>query len=342
MKKLILSLIIILFFTVGCSQTIKNNSNKVQIKDALGREVMVNSKVEKVIAVGPGALRLYLTIDDINKIIGVEQIEIDSSTGRPYNISNPELQDIEIIGLGGPNNQPDAEKLIKMNPDVIFSMYSTDISDVDRLQDRINVPVVALSYGTVPPFDESIYRSLEIIGNVMDKNKRSLEVIEFLKNSEKDLNDRTAYVADKPKVYIGALSSKGIHGIESTAGEYSLLKSVNAYNVVDETGKSGSLMIDKEKLIQWNPEKIIIDMAGNIDAFKNGEIYMQLPFNYYNTNIGTAVANAYFIGKSIYPESFKDINPEGKADEIYSFLYGKKVYSVMADDFGKFDKLRLR
>ncbi len=32
------------------------------------------------------------------------------------------------------------------------------------------------------------------------------------------------------------------------------------------------------------------------------------------------------MGKVLYPDRFKDVNPEKKADEIYTFLVGKPVY----------------
>lgn len=59
--------------------------------------------------------------------------------------------------------------------------------------------------------------------------------------------------SEKPSVYVGGLGARGTHGIESTQGNYSLFNAVNAKNVVDETGQTGSIMIDKEKLIEWDP-----------------------------------------------------------------------------------------
>ncbi|WDC84832.1 hypothetical protein PL321_04230 [Caloramator sp. mosi_1] len=55
---------------------------------------------------------------------------------------------------------------------------------------------------------------------------------------------------------------KGMHGIESTQGKYSLFTALNIKNAGDETGKTGSVMIDKEKLIEWNPNIIFIDLGG--------------------------------------------------------------------------------
>ena len=102
-------------------------------------------------------------------------------------------------------------------------------------------------------------------------------------------------------------------------------------------------MIDKEKLIQWNPDIIFIDEGGLelirqdyqknkpfyqvLGAVKKGQIYGQLPYNYYTTNIDTAIANAYHIGKVLYPDHFADIDPVAKANEIYEFLVGQGVMS---------------
>lgn len=51
----------------------------------------------------------------------------------------------------------------------------------------------------------------------------------------------------------------------------------------------------------------------SLNAFKRGEVYGQIPFNYYTANLDTAMADAYFTGKVIFPEKFKDIDPVQKA-----------------------------
>jgi iron complex transport system substrate-binding protein len=337
----------------------ENENTEIVITDMLGRTITLENKAQTAIAIGPGGLRLYCYVADIEKLVGIEQIEKDSNVGRPYNIANPKLQELETVGPGGPNNQPDAEKLLMVNPDVIFSLYNSDPSAIENLQSKTGIPVIALSYGKIAVFDSAIYESLEIIGKVMGEEERATEVVSFMKDVKWDLNNRTKDISEeeRPKAYIGALSSRGTHGIESTSAGYALFEAVNVKNVVDETGEKGGLMIDKEKLLEWNPDKIIIDIAGlsivkedyqknpdfynAISAVKNGQLYTQLPFNYYSTNIDTAIANAYFIGKVIYPEQFKDINPEKKADEIYEFFVGQPLYERMAEDFAPFGEVNL-
>ena len=131
--------------------------------------------------------------------------------------------------------------------------------------------------------------------------------------------------------------------------------------IIDNENRSKEVvnyMKDREKLLKWNPDKIFIDQGGlqvvkedykknpnyynNLSAVKNGELYSQMSYNSYSTNIGTAMADAYYIGKVLYPEKFKDIDPEKKADEIYKSLLGKELYSEMAKNLGGFKKITLK
>ncbi|MCR4442867.1 MAG: iron ABC transporter substrate-binding protein [Peptococcaceae bacterium] len=359
---LLAALLLASFVLGGCgSQTAQKaaGGSKTTVTDMLGRQVSLAVPAERVVAIGPGALRLYCYVNGVNKVVGVEQIEKDNPTGRPYLLANPSLTNLPVIGPGGPNNAPDPEKILAVKPDVIFTAYNSDKAAVEELQAKTGVPVVALSYGKVSTFDLAVYSSLKLIGKIVGQEKKAQDLVDFMEKCKQDLAKRTKNIPDnkKPSVYVGALGARGTHGIESTQGKYSLFEAINARNVVDETGKTGSLMIEKEKLLQWNPDIIFIDLAGYpmvqqdyqknpqfykaLSAVKKGELYSQLPYNYYTTNIGTAVADAYYLGKVIYPEQFKDVEPEKKADEIYQALLGKQLYAQMAKDFGGFKKLTL-
>ncbi|WP_312891023.1 iron ABC transporter substrate-binding protein [Clostridium thailandense] len=369
MRRKFSSLLLVMIFTTifllgGCAsktaETTVSKFEKITVKDLLGREITLNSKASKVVAIGPGALRLYCYVNGSKNLAGVEQIEKGSPIGKPYMMINPDISKLTTIGSGGPNNAADPEKILSVKPDVIFTTYSIDKASADELQSKTNIPVVVLSYGKESTFDSDVNISLEIIGKITGSESRAQEVVNYIKNCKNDLDKRTKDIAEneKPSTYAGAVSMKGSHGIESTQGNYSLFKAVHAKNVVDETGKTGSIMIDKEKLLKWNPDKIFIDEGGlqvvqedykknpsyynNLSAVKNGELYSQMPYNFYTTNIETAMADAYYLGKVLYPEKFKDVDPEKKADEIYKTLLGKELYSEMAKNFGGFKKITLK
>lgn len=348
----------------GCApRSVKHETpgapGKTRITDLVGREVEVKVPAERIVAIGPGALRLVCYAQGADRVVGVENVEKQWPTGRPYILANPDLKDLPPVGPGGPNSAPDAEKLVSAKPDVIFAAYLVDKAKADDLQAKTNVPVVVVSYGKLATFDEDVYRSLALIGKIIGNEKRARDVVDYLMACQKDLNDRTKGIPEdeKPKVYVGALGAKGSHGIESTQGKYPPFVAINAKNVVDETGKEGSIFIDKEKLLAWDPDIIFIDAGGytlvlddykknpqfyrSLTAVKKGEVYSQIPYNFYTTNIDTAVADAYYAGKVVFPAKFEDIDPAKKADEIYRFLLGEPLYEKMAADFGGFKKLDL-
>lgn len=339
-----------------------DSSHQLEVTDVLGRQVTLPHPAKRVVAIGPGALRMYVYAANLDHVVGVEQVETADISNKPYMLANPDLASLPIIGQGGPNNAPDPEKILTVLPDVIFSTYATDVSSADQLQSQTGIPVVVVSYGgfgVTSIFGELIQDSLMIIGQVMGDTSRAEKAISFIQQAQDDLKNRTQNIAEdeKPTVYIGALGAQGTHGIESTQGQYALLDSINAKNIVDETGRSGALMIDKEKLLEWDPDYIFIDLGGYatvledyaknptfyeaLSAVQDGRVYSQLPYNYYSTNIDTAIADAYFLGKIIYPDAFSDIDPAQKADEIYLALLNQALYVHMAEKYGGFVNLNL-
>lgn len=365
-KALIALLFVLLIFMpllAGCATEAKETSKeeKIVITDALGRSVELPKSAETAVAIGPGALRLYVYVADKEKLAGVEETEktgsTQTATAKTYFMANPDLANLPTVGLGGPNNAPDPEKLLAVNPDVIFTTYASDVAVVDELQSKTGIPVVALSYGKEGIFDEMLYQSLNLIGEVMGDTDRSEEIVQYIKDAKIDLNKRSEKVdaTARPTVYAGAISSAGAHGIESTRGQYALFTVVNANNVVDQTGKVGGLMIDKEKLIEWNPNLIFLDYGGlslvkedittnpeyyeTLSAFKNNNVYMTLPYNSYSTNVDTAIADCYYIGSVLYPDAFKDVDPVKKAGEIYETFIGTNVYDQMVKNYGAFQKM---
>ena len=326
------------------------------ITDMTGRRVETVTDPERVICIGPGALRLIVYLQAQDKVAGVEDMEKMHPGGRPYWIAHPELHELPRCGPGGPagiNKKPDLELVLKTAPDVVIITYM-DGPLADEVQRTIGIPVVVLGYGAFATFDEAVYDALRIAGKILNRETRADEVVNYIESLRKDLHKRTGPIPDhqKPDVYIGGIGYRGSHGIESTEQRYIPFEWVNARNVADriEASIGSHVFLDKETLLKLNPDVVFIDGGGwtlvaedfgkkpefykALKAFANRRVYTLLPFNWYTTNIGTALADAYAIGKILYKEGFEDIDPEKKADEIYTFLVGKPVYQEMKKDYG--------
>lgn len=371
MKKKLSMLLAIMIFVIsiltGCTRSKKlvnvegdvasDSSNSIEITDMVGRNVVLEGPIERVVAIG-SALRIYTYVNGTEKLVGVEKGQQSAKTGRPYIIANPELEGLSLVGEGFPAD-PDPELLIDVNADVIIAGDILDVDQIEELQKKIGVPIVVVSCGSSAVFDQDMYKALTIIGKVVGKEDRSKELIEYMEGCKTELTNFTKDIPEdeKSSVYIGGLSYKGVHGIESTSGNSPVLNVIGAKNVVDEVGKSGSVMIDREQLIKWDPDILIIDENGMniikedyqknpdyynaLSAVKNNKVYGQLPYVSYYNNIETAMADIYFLGKTLYPNEFKYIDVTEKADEIYTFLLGKPLYNIMAEKYGGYVQINL-
>ncbi|AVB77040.1 iron ABC transporter substrate-binding protein [Methanococcus maripaludis] len=360
----LISLMIALSFS-GCVDNTAESSGEVaktvEIVDMVGRTVEVPANIQRIVCSGPGCLRLVTYLQAQDKVVGVESIEQENISGRPYQLANMDFfQTLPMTGLGGGKEigvGPYPEKVISAAPDVILITYM-DADRADELQEQYGIPVVVLQYGDVKSFhDENFVGCLNLLGSLFQKEERAQEVIDFFADAENDLLTRTENISDedKPSVYIGGLCNKGAHGIDSTSSNYAPFAALNANNVASSIGTEKSVFISKEQLLEWNPDIIFIDTGSyelikedydksseyyeSLGAFENGNVYTQFPYNYYTTNYGTALADAYYIGKIVYPEQFADIDIEEKADEIYEFLVGEAVYDKMAEGYCGFENI---
>jgi iron complex transport system substrate-binding protein len=355
----IIILILGLFFVSGCDNMAQKDSSTSTLTDTLGRKVFLRERpVKRIVAIGPGALRLICYMGLANSVVGVEDSEKEwDATSRPYILAYPQLKDLPGIGQGGPRPSPNLESIISLRPDVIFAAYLTK-EQANEIQAKTNIPVILLSYGQIASFDmNDIFNSLRVIGEASERSDRANQLISYIKGIEEDLNNRTKDISPdkKPSVYVGALGMAGVHGIESTQAKYLPFTLINARNVADEIKSSGSLMIDKEYLIKLNPDIIFLDEGGlslvkedykknpsfykELKAFKEGKIYGQLPFNYYTTNIEIALIDTYFAGKVIYPDRFSDVNINAKADEIFKEFLGKAMFDEIVQHYPGFTRI---
>ncbi len=345
--------ILLLIVTLSAGQA--EAKETMTVTDMGKRQVEVPVDTKRIIAIGPGALRLVCYLNAQEMLVGIEHFERLRPTGRPYWLANPELASLPDIGPGGPNQinkDPHLEAVLKVKPDVIFATYMKPAT-AGALQKKIGIPVVILSYGTFPAFNRKIYDSIALMGKILKYETRADQVVAFIEGARKDLLRRTQGVdpAQKPTVYVGGIGFRGFQGIESTDPGYIPLEWVRARNLAKGLGKKSHVFIDREKLLIWNPEVIFVDGTGlnlvrqdfqkrpefykALKAFKDNRVYTLHPFIYYVANVGTAIADAYGAGKVLYPDRFQDIVPKDMANEIYTFFVGKPVYGLMAKAFGE-------
>lgn len=316
------------------------------VVDAYGRSVEVPKDAKTAATVGSGA-RFVVYAGAQDKLIAVTEMETTPAMNRPYAIAYKDL----FANLPSTSNgnhlletNVNEEQLMDLNPDVIISSRSAE--ECDALQKDTGIPVIGITYQN-QLFTDNVYNSITCVGEALGTEDHASEVVAKLKEWDADLKARTADIADadKPSVYVGAVNYKGAKSFTGTYANYAPLVELNAKNVADETGQKAAVDVDLEQIGNWDPDYMFLN-AGNMDlmkadyannqaffdglkAFQQGNLYTQPFFNFNGTNIDTGICDTYFIGATIYPDKFADVDLKAKYSEIYTTLLGVDFYQAM-------------
>lgn len=331
------------------------------VVDCYGREVEIPEEVKTVVCTGSGALRMVCYLQCTDRLVGVEDTDknYETSTLRDYaHVYYETLQALPSIGKGGGTaNTAYVEELIALQPDVILSGYSQEA--LEDLARTTGIPCVSVRALSINFIDESFYTAMEVAADVLGAQARCEEVLTWIDGCKADLSARTADIpeADKPLCYAGAVTYSGTHGFTGTYSNFGPFLAIGARNAADEVEEEGYYDADPEKILSWNPDVIFLD-PGSLDlvqeeyasnpgffdaltAVQTGQIYACVSYNNYSTNVGYAIADAYYAGTVLFPEQFADVDIAAKTDEILEFLLGEGYYTDMTDDGLAFGPLEI-
>ena len=357
---------------VGCKKDETPTNEK--IVDMIGREVEVlPGSYKRVVCIGAGALRMYSYIGDVNLLSGIEDIDNETletrpkmfdAAARPYVLANKEVFNKinKSCGVGGPNAQTaEAEKILSCNPDIVISEYE-DKEKEDALQSQLGVPVITVKYGSSGVFDENVAKSFTLLGKIFGKESRATELNNFIAKEKELIQNRTKDVKeeDKKTVYICGLGNWGTTNHLMTAQNYAPFIVANIKNAVSGLVKDGIQAIEYEKLVALGKDIDImfIDSAAvknikplykedstlfdDIKAWQDGEVYLEMAYNAYYTNLEIALINTWYMAKVVYPELFIDIDITAKTNEVTKTFLGKElatdIFSAPAS-FGGYQKI---
>lgn len=312
--------------------------------DALQRDITLTKPVKKIVAIGPGALRLvgYLQAEDM--IVGIEKMEQKAIGFSEYRtvLGKNFINSQPVIGSGGPGKLPNLEKLIRIKPDLIIASFLGK-KELSHITEKTGIPTFALSYGKGYGGElsklKAIQKSLLSLGVVLQKHSRAENLVEFMKAQESQLKQLN--IKKSTPVYVGGMGYKGAHGITSTEIHYPPLQLLGLSNPLTKEKEGTHLFVAKESLLKTNPPFIFLDLFGKkiikeemgqkkalysmLGAYKNDQIHWLLPYNFYNTNVANVYINAWIIASKLGVH----VDTKMKMQEIYSNFYGKKAETLI-------------
>ncbi|MDR1924572.1 MAG: ABC transporter substrate-binding protein [Planctomycetaceae bacterium] len=341
---------------------------------------LVPKNIERIYCSG-GTLRLAVYLGGVELVIatdGNERITSDRNGMKAYLAAHPDLAKLPVAGESSGRDQPELLLALKSPPQLIIKADTGAGYDPVELTRRTGIPVLLVPMRGITVGREQFDAGLRLIGAALNKTKRAEDIIAFFDKEITELKQRTTFdnfdkitqdnnqekstnsmltknveTKSSVSVYVGGVSYNGSHGFNSSESGYPPFELVGARSFLGEKKLDPILgnrhvMLAKEKILDWNPDKLFLDLGTlalgdasglaelktdaayrSLDAVKKGEVYTLLPNTFYFVNHDAVLVNAWFVGKILYPEQFKDIDPKKKADEIFEFLVGKPVFDKL-------------
>lgn len=351
-----LILLMIMLALAACSSGSRTSRAGRLITDYTGRNVMIPDTVLSVIALKSGTMRLlaYMGVTDrVSHIEGSEQ-----RRNVPYLFANPHLRGLPVIGAG---NNYDTELLADAGSDLIIATFMST-QEADRLQRLTGKPVILLDYGDLGKKRDALYNTLTILGEIFGLPERADSIISYFETTIDECVSRASRASEPQRTaYVGGVAYNGAHGLTSTEPDYPPFNILSVKNVADEPQLRNDrsepghvvIFIDQEQLIEWDPDVIFLDAAGrqiwqeeitpgvvsnSLSAFRAGETYTVLPYNWNTTNYENILCNVWYIGSVLLPSSFGDVDVTEKCREIYRFFYGNDIYDKVYDYYRPFGR----
>jgi iron complex transport system substrate-binding protein len=257
------------------------------------------------------------------------------------------------------------------HPQVIFKAFAGRGQDPDQLQTKTGIPVITLEYGNLTYGREQLNRALRLMAEVMGETKRAEAVISYFNALEQDLQRRTQDIPldQRPTCYVGGLGQAGPHGFQSTEPSFAPFVFTNARNVAAPSHGEKPLShatVAKEQIVFWNPSVVFLDVSTlrlgsgsgasaleqlrtdaayqGLSAVRENDVFGLFPNMSYNENFDAVFANAYYVGKVLYPEQFADVDPMTKAEDISIFLNGGPAFISLNKQFDglAFSRIKIR
>lgn len=218
-------------------------------KDALGFITKMESTPKRIISLAPNITEILFALDLGDNVVGVTRF-----CDYP-----PEATRIEKIGgLVDPN----LEKIISLNPDLIIGFRGNSIRLIEKMQE-FNLPVFALETGTTI---NSVFAVIETVAQITWVEERAAKLLQPLKLQHQNIISALDRVNNIPKVFVF------LHGVGLwTCGKNSfmddLLNKAKGKNIAGNIKKKW-LRFSQEQLIAENPNFIIILSKSKEDFLK--------------------------------------------------------------------------
>jgi iron complex transport system substrate-binding protein len=324
------------------------------ITDYHDREVTFYRPVERIITTNPDNSRIVIAFGDLDKMVSTDECTrsgcILPRDSNDTKIATDAWEALQIYGGGQLDDLPetntryeiDYETMALLQPDVVFDTTSANRGDL--IVEKVNCPCVDAGSGFT--FEEN-YDHIRLLGEVLDKEERAEELIDFIQSEVEMVESVTSQLDESEKtiVYLAPRgATKGfydaVEGRDFTRTEavYEPLTIAGGINVAENcTGTN--VNVAPEQIVAWKPEVIFVaknswdgesgvgfvmetSELSEIPAVENERVYDCFYPYCRGRPIDRSLLNMLYMAKRLHPEEFSDLDLEAEGNEVYKQLLG--------------------
>ncbi|WP_010244811.1 ABC transporter substrate-binding protein [Acetivibrio cellulolyticus] len=319
----------------------KEKASTRKITDESGRTVEIPSQIKTAYATSQIGMIMLYTLNP-GKLAGWGYALSDSDK----QFIAPKYFDLPILGVwSGKNGTGNVEEIIRVHPDVIFSVGTIEDSQkelAEKIQEQTGIPVVMLD-GPLTKLDK-LYKSM---GDIIGEEEKAKELGDYCGKTIAEIGSLTAKIPDEKRVKVYyAEGPKGLETDPSGSFHTEVLDFIGGKNVADvkKQGGFGRSAVSLEQLLKWNPEVIIVGYDKDakegffkdiyktaewmsISAVKNKKVYAipNKPFDWFDRPPSVnRIIGVKWLAHLLYPE-YVNLNIEEEVKEFYDKFYHKKL-----------------
>lgn len=277
----------------------------VTVKDALGDEVVIDKKPEKIISLIPSNTEIVYALENGEAIVGVTDFD---------NYPEEAMSKEKIGGM-----EFNIEKMISLKPDLIFAHESTADTAAAGLQQLRDAGIDIVVVNDAQNFD-GVYTSIEMIGEAIGETEKATGLVDDMKTRFAELKKQAeAIKADQQKtVFVEVSPSPEIYAAGKNTFIDEMLTLIGAKNAIGDM--EGWPKVDQEAIVERNPDVVVTTYGyysekpveqvlgrqgwNNVKAVKDQQV-----FDVHSdlvTRSGPRLAEgAEELAKAIYPDVFK-------------------------------------
>lgn len=275
----------------------------VTITDAVGNDITLETAPATIVSMTPSNTEILFALGLATEIIGV-------SSNDDY----PE-EALEKEKIGDMNF--DVEKIVAMNPEIVFAHESGLGSGAEGLQQIRDAGIPVFVVTNAASFEET-YTTIETIGKATGKTTEAEKIVADMKTKVEEVTAKVASVDNKRTVFVETSPAPSIYTPGNNTFMNEILNMIGAENIAAD--QEGWVEMSPEEIVNRNPDIIMVmysyidtavedvykrDGFDSITAIKNKAV-VQVDENKTSRTGPRLGEGLEEVAKAIYPEAFSE------------------------------------